>query len=72
VVANKDYRLVHIVRASAGAPHFFKPLKIQGKFNAFARFQRDKRNGPKPRNGVPLQTLPGTIKQRVSFFRPPQ
>jgi hypothetical protein len=29
VVANKEYRLVDVVRASAAAPHFFKPHKIQ-------------------------------------------
>lgn len=29
VVANKDYRLVDVVRASAAAPHFFKPHSIQ-------------------------------------------
>ena len=29
VVANKEYRLMDIVRASAAAPHYFKPHKIQ-------------------------------------------
>ena len=29
VVANKEYRLADIVRASAAAPHFFKPHEIQ-------------------------------------------
>lgn len=29
MVANKEYRLVDVVRASAAAPHFFKPHKIK-------------------------------------------
>jgi uncharacterized protein len=29
VVANKEYRLADVVRASAAAPHYFKPHKIQ-------------------------------------------
>ena len=29
IVANKEYRLADVVRASAAAPHYFKPHKIQ-------------------------------------------
>jgi predicted acylesterase/phospholipase RssA len=57
VVANKEYRLADIVRASAAAPHYFKPHKIRVTLDDKAKLGLFVDGAVSPFNNPALQML---------------